>query len=82
MYFKTKKNIRKYDIKVEYKANRYLKVLHYQAAQQVLISVPESFKFFNKLKEAFNQEKITDKPNHLNIVSQEVLHLSLILSKH
>ena len=62
MYFKTKKNIRKYDIKVEYKANRYLKVLHYQAAQQVLISVPESFKFFNKLKEAFNQEKITDKP--------------------
>lgn len=62
MYFKTKKFISKYDLEVEYKANKYFKVLHYQAVQQVLISVFESFKSFKKLKEAFNQEKITDKP--------------------
>ena len=37
-------------------------MLHYQAAQKILRSVSESFKSFKKLKEAFNQEKITDKP--------------------
>ncbi len=62
MYFKAKTIIGKYDLEVEYKTNKHFKALHSQASQQVLRSVSESFESFKKLKQAFNQEKITDKP--------------------
>lgn len=62
MYFKAKTIIGKYDLEVEYKTNKHFKALHSQAAQQVLRSVSESFESFKKLKSAFNQGKITDKP--------------------
>jgi len=62
MYFKTKKFIGKYDLEEEYRTNKYFKVLYSYAAQQVLRSVSKLFESFRKLKQAFNQGKITDKP--------------------
>ncbi len=62
MYFKAKKLIGKYDLEAEYKTSKHFKVLHSQAAQQVLRSVFESFQSFSKLKEAFSQGKIIALP--------------------
>ncbi len=62
MYFKAKTIIGKYDLEAEYKTNNHFKALHSQAAQQVLRSVSESFDSFKKLKQAFSQGKLTDKP--------------------
>ena len=63
LYFKTKKYIGKYDLEAEYKLNLHYRVLHSQAAQQVLRSVYESFKSYRGLRAAFTKGKIQDKPS-------------------
>lgn len=62
LYFKAKKIIGKYDLEKEYKTNNHYKVLHSQAAQQVLRSVAESFASYKKLVKAYKQGEITDRP--------------------
>ncbi|MDJ0619841.1 MAG: hypothetical protein QNJ63_24380 [Calothrix sp. MO_192.B10] len=44
LYFKAQKCIGKYDLEKVYKDNNHYKVLHSQAAQQILRTVAESFK--------------------------------------
>ena len=61
LYFKAHKLIGKYDL-AEYKNHGHFKALYSQTAQQVLRSVYESFQSFKKLKNAFSQGKIADKP--------------------
>ncbi|MDJ0745231.1 MAG: hypothetical protein QNJ32_17985 [Xenococcaceae cyanobacterium MO_167.B27] len=49
-----------------YKNNSHYKVLYYQAAQQILRSVAESFKsYYNSIK-AYREGKITDRPRITN----------------
>lgn len=62
LYFKTQRLIGKYDLEAEYKTNKHFKALYSQAAQQILRSVTESFESFKKLKQAFNQGKLIEKP--------------------
>lgn len=62
LYFKRQKLIGKYDLEVEYKSNKHFKALYSQAAQQTLRSVSESFESFKKLKQAFYQGEIVNKP--------------------
>lgn len=62
LYFKAQQLIGKYDLESEYKGNKHYKALHSHAAQQVLRSVAELFESFKKLKAAFYQGKISDKP--------------------
>ena len=62
LYFKAKTIIGKYDLEKEYKTNNHYKVLHSQAAQQVLRSVAESFASYKKLAKAYRQGEITDRP--------------------
>ncbi len=62
LYFKVKKIIGKYDLEKEYKTNNHYKVLHSQAAQQILRSVAESFASYKKLVKAYKQGEITDRP--------------------
>jgi len=62
LYFKAHKLIGKYELEVEYKQNRHFKALSSQASQQTLRSVAESFESFKKLKQAFNQGELADKP--------------------
>jgi len=57
LYFKTKQLIGKYDLEVEYKTNK-----HFQAAQQTLRSVAESFKSFKELSQLFSQGELAKKP--------------------
>lgn len=62
LYFKTKKGIGKYDLEKIYKDNNHYKVLHSQAAQQILRTVAESFKSYYGLIKAHQQGKITNRP--------------------
>ena len=60
--FKAQKGIGKYDLEKEYKTNNHYKVLHSQAAQQILRTVAESFKSYYGLIKAYKAGKITDRP--------------------
>jgi IS605 OrfB family transposase len=62
LYFKVKKGIGKYDLEKVYKDNNHYKVLHSQAAQQILRTVAESFKSFYGLVKAYLEGKITNRP--------------------
>lgn len=62
LYFKAKKGIGKFDLEKVYKDNNHYKVLHSQAAQQILRTVAESFKSYYGLIKAYKEGKITDKP--------------------
>ncbi len=62
LYFKAQKIIGKYDLEKEYKSNYHYKVLHSQAAQQILRTVAESFKSYKGLIKSYKQGEITDKP--------------------
>jgi putative transposase len=62
LFFKTGKLIGKFDLINEYKTSKHYQVLHSQAAQQVLISVAESFKSFKKLAQKYSQGKLHFKP--------------------
>ena len=62
LYFKAKKIIGKYDLEKQYKSNYHYKVLHSQAAQQILRTVAESFKSYKGLVKAYLKEEITDRP--------------------
>ncbi|AFZ35702.1 transposase, IS605 OrfB family [Stanieria cyanosphaera PCC 7437] len=62
LYFKAKKIIGKFDLIEQYKTNYHYKILHSQAAQQILLSVAESFKSYKGLVKAFKEGEITDKP--------------------
>ncbi len=62
LYFKTQKGIGKYDLEKEYKSNNHYKVLHSQAAQQILRTVAESFKSYYGLVKAYKAGQITDRP--------------------
>nr|MDJ0799390.1 transposase [Calothrix sp. MO_167.B12] len=62
LYFKAQKCIGKYDLEKVYKDNNHYKVLHSQAAQQILRTVAESFKSYYGLVKAYTEGRITDKP--------------------
>ncbi len=62
LYFKAQKGIGKFDLEKEYKTNNHYKVLHSQAAQQILRTVAESFKSYYGLVKAYQTVKIADKP--------------------
>jgi IS605 OrfB family transposase len=62
LYFKAKKIIGKFDLIEQYKTSYHYKVLHSQAAQQILLSVGESFKSYKGLVKAYFKKEITDKP--------------------
>ena len=62
LYFKAQKGIGKYDLEKEYRTNNHYKVLHSQAAQQILRTVAESFKSYYGLIKAYKTGKITDRP--------------------
>ncbi len=62
LYFKSEKIIGKYDLEKEYKVNPHYKVLHSQAAQQILRTVAESFKSYKSLVKAYQKGETTDKP--------------------
>lgn len=62
LYFKAKKGIGKYDLEKVYKDNNHYKVMHSQAAQQILRTVAESFKSFYGLVKAYKNGKIKDRP--------------------
>ncbi len=62
LYFKNKKGIGKYDLEKVYKNNNHYKVLHSQAAQQILRTVAESFKSYYGLVLAHLEGKITNRP--------------------
>jgi putative transposase len=62
LYFKAKKIIGKFDLIEQYKTSYHYKILHSQAAQQILLSVGESFKSYKGLVKAYKKGEITDKP--------------------
>ncbi len=62
LYFKTQKCLGKYDLEKVYKDNNHYKVLHSQAAQQILRTVAESFKSYYGLIKAYQEGRITNKP--------------------
>ena len=62
LYFKAKKAINKYDLEKVYKDNNHYKVLHSQAAQQILRTVAESFKSYYGLVLAYLEGKIDNRP--------------------
>ncbi|NJL62971.1 MAG: transposase [Methylacidiphilales bacterium] len=62
LYFKTKKLIGKFDLINEYKTNKHYQVLHSQAAQQVLMSVAESFKSFKELNKKYSKGELHFNP--------------------
>lgn len=62
LYFKAKKIIGKYDLEKEYKPNYHYKVLHSQAAQQILRTVAESFKSYKGLVKAYKKGEIDTLP--------------------
>ncbi|WP_293114766.1 transposase [Okeania sp. SIO1I7] len=62
LYFKSQKGISKYDLEKVYKKNYHYKVLHSQAAQQILRTVAESFRSYYGLIKAYNKGKITNRP--------------------
>ncbi|MGB3510391.1 MAG: transposase [Microcoleaceae cyanobacterium] len=62
LYFKSQKGIGKYDLEKVYKNNYHYKVLHSQAAQQILRTVAESFRSYYGLIKAYSEGKITNRP--------------------
>ena len=62
LYFKAGKIVGKFDLIEQYKTNYHYKVLQSQAAQQVLLTVGESFKSYKGLIKAFKKGEITDRP--------------------
>ena len=62
LYFKAKKGIGKFDLEKIYKNNNHYKILHSQAAQQILRTVAESFKSYYGLIKAYKEGKIIDRP--------------------
>ncbi len=75
LYFKAKKGIGKYDLEKIYKTNNHYKVLHSQAAQQILRTVAESFKSYYGLIKAYKAGKITDRPRIPNYRKKQGLAL-------
>ncbi|NCS50077.1 MAG: IS200/IS605 family element transposase accessory protein TnpB [Microcystis aeruginosa BK11-02] len=75
LYFKTDKIIGKFDLEKEYKNNKHYQVLSSQAAQQILKSVPESFKSFKELNQKYRKGELTDKPHLLKYIKKEGLFL-------
>lgn len=61
-YFKTQKIIGKYDWEKEYKTNKHYQVLYSQAAQQIIISVAESFQSFKQLNAQYKRGEWINKP--------------------
>ena len=75
LYFKTDKIIGKFDLEKEYKNNKHYQVLSSQAAQQILRSVPESFKSFKELNQKYRKGELTDRPHLLKYIKKEGLFL-------
>ncbi|NEQ79306.1 MAG: IS200/IS605 family element transposase accessory protein TnpB [Moorea sp. SIO2I5] len=62
IYFKANRYISKFELEKEYKPNRHYQALHSQAAQQILRSVYESFKSYKRLRDAYREGKIENRP--------------------
>lgn len=63
LYFQANRIIGKFDLEKEYKTNKHYQVLYFQAAQQILRSVAESFKSFKELNKKYKKGELTDRPN-------------------
>ena len=75
LHFKAKKGIGKYDLEKVYKTNNHYRVLHSQAAQQILRTVAESFKSYYSLIKAYKAGGITDRPRIPNYRKKQGLAL-------
>ncbi|NET45527.1 hypothetical protein [Okeania sp. SIO2B3] len=67
LFFKSHKTLGKYDLEKVYKKNNHYKVLHSQAAQQILRTVAESFRSYYCLIKAYSEGKVSDRariPNY------------------
>ncbi|NES67483.1 MAG: transposase, partial [Okeania sp. SIO2D1] len=62
LYFKARISIGKYYLEKVYKHNYHYKVLYSQAAQQILRTVAESFRYYYSLIKAYREGKILDIP--------------------
>lgn len=61
-YFKTGKYVGKHSLSYEYKTSKHFQALYSQVAQQVLISVWESFKSYQELLKLWKSGELPDKP--------------------
>lgn len=61
-FFKTGKYVGKHSLSYEYKTSKHFQALYSQAAQQVLISVWESFKSYRELLKLWQSGELPDKP--------------------
>jgi hypothetical protein len=80
IYSKTRKIIGKYDLEVEYKANKHYQALYYQGAQQIVRSVFESFKSSQELTKLYSQCQIENKPK-VPTYRKKVVCLELTIPK-
>ncbi|NEQ74425.1 MAG: IS200/IS605 family element transposase accessory protein TnpB [Okeania sp. SIO2C9] len=62
LYFKSKKTIGKFYLEKVYKNNNHYKVIHSQAAQQILRTLAESFRYYYGLIKAYTEGEITKIP--------------------
>ena len=88
LYFKAKKGIGKYDLEKIYRTNNHYRVLHSQAAQQILRTVAESFKSYYGLIKAYKKGTIIDRlriPNagrySAQVASSDACKLCLLRKK-
>ncbi|MTF40767.1 transposase, partial [Cyanobacterium aponinum 0216] len=60
--FKGRRYLKKFDLNKLLKNNNHYRVLYSQVAQQLLLSVTESFKSYYELQKQYHKKTITDKP--------------------
>ncbi|MDJ0555514.1 MAG: GMC oxidoreductase [Microcoleaceae cyanobacterium MO_207.B10] len=78
LHIKARKAIGKYDLEKVDKYNYHYKVIHSQAAQQILRSVAESFCSYFGLIKAYSEGKIADKPRIHNYRKKGKLRLATV----
>ncbi|WP_342596841.1 transposase [Cyanobacterium aponinum UTEX 3222] len=62
LWFKGRRYLKKFDLNKLLKNNNHYRVLYSQVAQQLLLSVTESFKSYYELQKQYHKKTITDKP--------------------
>jgi IS605 OrfB family transposase len=62
LWFKRRRYLKKFDLNKLLKSNNHYRILYSQVAQQLLLSVTESFKSFYELQKQYHKKTITDKP--------------------
>lgn len=62
LWFKGRQYLKKFDLNKLLKSNNHYRILYSQVAQQLLLSVTESFKSYYELQKQYHKKTITDKP--------------------